>query len=143
MLYEKISNDIKTAMKSKEELRLSVLRMIKSKIMTVNARGDMPDEEVLKIIKSYSKSLKDALEQTRAGGRMEEAATLEAELAIVAEFLPQALTTEQLTEIIKDIVEKGAYMASSDFGKVMKVLMQNHKNIDGVAAKNIINSFLK
>lgn len=143
MLYSKISDDIKIAMKNKDELRLSVLRMLKSKIMTVNARGEMPDEDVIKIIKSYAKSLKDALEQTMSGGRVEEGRRLEEELTIVAEFLPQTLSLEQLTELIQDIVTKNSYTIKSEFGKVMKELMATQKNIDGSAAKDIINALLK
>ena len=57
-IFKQINNQLKEAMKAKDELRLSTLRMVKSKILYVNARGDLPDAEITKIIKKYSKELK-------------------------------------------------------------------------------------
>ncbi|KAF0135071.1 MAG: hypothetical protein FD145_209 [Candidatus Saganbacteria bacterium] len=82
-----ISNDIAKAMKEKEELRLSVLRMMKSKILYVNARGDLPDPEIIKIIAKYAKELKESIEEAKKVDRPEAAKKTEAELKIVEEYL--------------------------------------------------------
>ena len=62
-LYQKINADLTKALKEKDEFRLSVLRMVKSKILYVNARGDLPEAEVVKIVAKYAKELKDSIEE--------------------------------------------------------------------------------
>ncbi|HAR62617.1 MAG: hypothetical protein DKM50_06090 [Candidatus Margulisiibacteriota bacterium] len=142
MLYQKISDDIKQSMKEKNTARLEVLRMIKSKIMTVDARGELSEEDIIKIIKSYQKSLKDAMEQTTALGRNEEAKTLSEEIRIVDEYLPKMLSEEELKKLITAIINQNGYTSSSDFGKVMKELKTKNSNIDGNTARTIINEIL-
>ena len=63
-LYEKINSDLKEALKNKDTIKLSVLRMIKSKILYVNARGDLPEVEVSKIINRYGKEIKETIDET-------------------------------------------------------------------------------
>jgi len=142
VLYQKISDDIKQSMKEKNTARLEVLRMIKSKIMTVDARGELSEEDIIKIIKSYQKSLKDAMEQTTALGRNEEAKTLSEEIRIVDEYLPKMLSEEELKKLITAIINQNGYTSSSDFGKVMKELKTKNSNIDGNTARTIINEIL-
>ncbi|OGH98023.1 MAG: hypothetical protein A2X42_09245 [Candidatus Margulisbacteria bacterium GWF2_38_17] len=129
-------------MKEKNTARLEVLRMIKSKIMTVDARGELSEEDIIKIIKSYQKSLKDAMEQTTALGRNEEAKTLSEEIRIVDEYLPKMLSEEELKKLITAIINQNGYTSSSDFGKVMKELKTKNSNIDGNTARTIINEIL-
>ncbi|MDD5594601.1 MAG: GatB/YqeY domain-containing protein, partial [Candidatus Margulisbacteria bacterium] len=68
-LLNKINQDLQAAMKAKDELRLSVLRMMKSKILYVNARGDLPDAEVIKILTKYGKDIKESIEEFKKVGR--------------------------------------------------------------------------
>ena len=57
-LFNKINEELKSALKAKDEVRLSTLRMMKSKVLYVNARGDLPDVEIIKIVNKYSQELK-------------------------------------------------------------------------------------
>ncbi len=141
-LYETINEDIKTAMKSKDQQKLDVLRMMKTKIMTVDARGNLPPEEMIKIVTSYEKSLRDAIEQSKASGRTEAIAELEQEIAIIQTYLPKKLSpleTEALVE--KAVAETGA-SSKKDMGKVMKFIMSSGQVVDGALVKASVDKVL-
>ena len=143
-IVEKLNEEIKNCMKTKQEERLSVVRMLKSKILLVNARGDISDEEAVAIIRKYSKNLKETIAITKEQGRDEAAKEAESELAIVQEFLPPEMTEDQLKIIIqKAVSELGEGLTKADMGKVMKAVMPLCKGADGNAVKNIVSSLLK
>ncbi len=80
-LMERINEGIKEAIRSRNQLRLDVLRMLKSKVLAVDARGNLPDPEVIKLFKTYFGNLQEALEQAKTLGRPEIAERLQGELA--------------------------------------------------------------
>lgn len=93
-IIEQLNEGIKDAMRSRDQIRLSTLRMLKSKIMTVDARCSLPDTEVLKLFKTYYGSIHEAMEQAQAVNRPEAAEQLRSELKIIQEFLPKPLSAE-------------------------------------------------
>ncbi|MDD5456838.1 MAG: GatB/YqeY domain-containing protein [Candidatus Margulisbacteria bacterium] len=142
-IFEKINQDIKESMKAQNKKKLDVLRMIKSKIMNVEARGNLPDPEIIKIISTYEKNLKDALEQAQKNNRTDIADELKAEMVIVAEYLPQKLSEANTRELIIKIIKETGAVSMKDMGKVMKALMSGGQTIDGGLAKSIIEEQLK
>src|SRR5690554_3811878 len=94
-IIEQINEGIKEAMKSRNQIRLDTLRMLKSKILAVDARANLPDAEVLKLFKTYFGNLQEALEQARAAGRSDVSERLTSELAVIQEFLPKAPSLEE------------------------------------------------
>jgi uncharacterized protein YqeY len=141
-LIEQINDGIKESMRSKDTIRLNTLRMLKSKILAVDARGELPDPEVLKLFKTYFGNLQEAQEQAQAGNRAEMAEQLKNEIAIVQEFLPKALTPEETKAIVEQaIIESGA-KTKKDFGLVMKSIMKLSTSVDGKLAKDIANQLL-
>lgn len=141
-IIEKINNDIKDAMRSRDQLRLDTLRMLKSKILAVDARGALPDADVVKLFKSYYGNLQEALEQSQAANRPDAVEKLKAEQAVVQEFLPKAPTTEETKKIVEQaIVESGA-KSKKDFGLVMKSIMKINSSVDGKLAKDFANQLL-
>lgn len=141
-LFDQVSEGIKDAMRSKNQLRLDTLRMLKSKILTVDARGNLSDVEIIKLFKTYFGNLQEALEQAQAANRPEMAEKLKAELEIVQEFLPKALSLEETKKIVQQaIVESGA-ASKKDFGLVMKAAMKLNSTIDGKVAKEVIDQLL-
>src|ERR1700676_3220173 len=94
-IIEKLNDGIKEAMRSRDQVRLSTLRMLKSKILAVDARANLPDTEVLKIFKTYSGSLHEALEYAQSAKRMDTVDQLKMEIIIVQEFLPKMLSSEE------------------------------------------------
>ena len=139
---EKINDGIKEAMRNRDQLRLEVLRMLKSKILAVDARASLSDAEVLKLFKTYFGNLQEALEQAQSLNRPEIAEKLKSELEIIQEFLPKALSLEETkTIVMAAIVESGA-KTKTDFGLVMKSVMKLNNTVDGKLAKDIANQLL-
>jgi uncharacterized protein YqeY len=142
-LFKKLNSDLAAAMKAKDTFRLEVVRMMKSKVLLVNARGDLPDPEIIKILQKYAKSLKDAIEETKKVNRPEAVAKLEGELKVVEEYLPKMLSEAEVRDIVlKAIAEVGA-SSPKDTGKVMKAVMGKGLNVDGSMVSRIVSETLK
>jgi uncharacterized protein YqeY len=141
-LFKKLNDDLAAAMKAKDQFRLDVIRMMKSKVLNVNARGDLPDAEILKILQKYAKSLKDAIEETKKVNRPEAVEKLEKELKIVGEYLPKMLSEAEVRDVVaKAMVEVGATSAK-DTGKVMKAVMGKGLSVDGSIVSKIVSQLL-
>jgi len=141
-LFNKINSDLQSAMKSKDDLRLEVLRMMKSKVLLVNARGALADAEIVKIIQKYAKSLKYAIEETKKVNRPEAVAKLESELKIVEQYLPKMLSEAEIkTAVDRAVAEVGA-SSPKDMGKVMKAIMATGLNADGAIVSRLVAAAL-
>lgn len=139
---EKINHDIKEAMKNRDQLRLDTLRMLKSKILAVDARGNLPDAEVIKLFKTYYGNLQEAFLQAQSVNRLEIAEKLKSELEIVQEFLPKALSPEETKKIVIQAIADSGAKTKKDFGLVMKSIMKINNTVDGKLAKDIANQML-
>jgi len=142
-LYAKINKDLQTAMKEKNEQRLGVLRMVKSRVLYVNARGDMPESEIIKIVSKYAKELKESIEEIKKLGRADEAAVLEQELAIVQEYLPKEVSGDDLKAAIKAIIAQLGATTIKDMGKVMKEVQAKFPTSDGKAVSQMVREALQ
>ena len=130
-------------MKSRDLLRLEVLRMMKSKVLLVNARGDLPDPEIIKILQKYAKSLKDAIEETKKVNRPDAVNKLEDELKVVEEYFPSMLPEAELRKVVSQVVAEIGATSPKDTGKVMKVIMGKGLNVDGSMVSKIVSEVLK
>ena len=142
-LFKQINEELKKALKNRDALRLSTLRMVKSKILYVNARGDLPDTEITKIIKKYSKELKESISEFAKVGKTEEAATHEKELAIVAEFLPPELSAEETQKIVEAAITETGATSMKEMGQVMKAVLAKNPTIDGKIVSQLVREKLK
>jgi hypothetical protein len=141
-LIEQINNGIKEAMRSRDQLRLDTLRMVKSKVTAIDARGNLPDPEVLKILKTYAGNLHESLEQFQAANRAEMVEKLHKEIAIVQEFLPKALSTEETKGIVQQAISDSGAKSKRDLGLVMKAIMKINSSVDGKLAKSLADELL-
>lgn len=141
-LFEKINEGIKEAMRSRDQLRLETLRMLKSKILAVDARGNLPDTDILKLFKTYFNNLQEALDQAQSANRPEVADKLKGELEIIAEFLPKALSLEETKKIVVQAIADSGAKTKKDFGLVMKSVMKINTAVDGKLAKELANQLL-
>jgi gatB/yqey domain protein len=119
-IREKILEDIKTAMKEKDNFRRDTLRLVNSVIkqVEVDERIEMTDDKVLPILQTQIKRRLDSASQYRAGNREDLASNEEAEIKIISEYLPKQLTLQELEAQIKEIIaELGA---GANLGAVMK-----------------------
>lgn len=140
-IVEKINEGIKEAMRSRDQLRLDTLRMLKSKILAVDARGNLPDADVIKLFKTYFGNLEEALEQSQAAGRNEIVEKLQKEIAIVQEFLPQAISIEEAKKLVEQAIIQSGAKTKKDLGLVMKIMKQN-SSVDGKMAKDLASELL-
>lgn len=141
-IIEKINTDLKEAMRSRDQLRLDTLRMLKSKILAADARGNLSDAEVIKLFKTYFGNLQEALEQAKSVNRPEIVEKLKNEIEIVQEFLPKALSPEETKKIVVQAIADSGAKSKKDFGLVMKSIMKLNNTVDGKLAKDLANQLL-
>ena len=134
-LVEQVEKDLVAAMKAKEELRLSVLRMMKTALTLKQTETGRPlgDTEGLAVLRILVKQRHESAEQFRKGGREDLAAKEEAEIKIVEGYLPAAATEEQIESAVAAAIAETGATTAKDLGKVMKAAMAKleGKNADG------------
>lgn len=141
-LVEQINQGIKEAIRSKDQLRLDTLRMLKSQILAADARSNLSDAQVLKLFKTYFGNLQEALEQAQSANRPEIAERLKGEIRIVQEFLPKALSFEETKNIVMAAIAKSGAKTKKDLGLVMKTIMTLNSAVDGKLARDLANQLL-
>jgi hypothetical protein len=141
-IIEKINEGIKDAIRSRDQIRLDTLRMLKSKILAVDARAALPDPEVIKLFKTYFGNLQEALEQAQSANRSDIADQLKKELAIIQEFLPKALSPEETKKIVIQAIAESGAKTKKELGLVMKAVMKLNNTVDGKLAKDIAAGLL-
>lgn len=135
-MMDRVSEEIKEAMKSKDKARLDALRMLKSALIE-NSTSAKPKPEV-EVAIAHVKKLKDSLESFPAGSP--EVAKIQAEISCLAGYLPQPMTKDQLEKLVRDYLSGNP---AADFGTVMKVVAPEIKGrFDGREATDIIKSIL-
>jgi len=141
-LSNSISSNIAVAMKAKDAVRLSALRMLKAAIMNkgVEKGRDLDDSEVLQVVASLVKQRRDSIEQFTNAGRVDLVEKETAELAILAELLPAAATAEEIDAAVTAAIAESGATTAKDMGKVMKAVMPKlaGKNADGRAVNDAV-----
>src|SRR5580700_4882523 len=124
-LVDQIQKDIVTAMKAKEEARLSTLRMIKSalQLKAVDKMAPLDDKESQAVLATLIKQRKESVEQFTKGGRQEMADKEAAEITLIETYLPKAASEEQIVAGVKAVVSEMGSPAMKDMGTVMKNVM--------------------
>lgn len=147
-LKETISEEIKSAMKGGDKLRLETLRTIRAALMEkeIELRGAGtpmgPDHEI-GVLNSAAKKRKESIEVFQKAGRTELADQETKELAIIQGFLPKQLSPEEIVEIIKDTIGQSGASGPGDFGKVMPQVMKLVKGkADGKVVQDLVRKHL-
>lgn len=146
-LLDRINADIKEAMKAQAELKLSTLRMLKSDIqyeMTKTGVKEMPEQEVVNVIKRAIKRRQEAAIQFRQGDRIPMAEKEEEELKILEAYMPAGVSKEQIEVAIDEVVAELKPTGPGDVGKLMGKVMARFKGqvIDGQLVKTLIQQRL-
>ena len=141
-IIEQINSGIKEAIRNRDTLRLDTLRMLKSKILAVDARANLSDSEVLKLFKTYFSNLQEALDQAKAANRSEMVERLNGEILIVQEFLPKALSPEETKKIVMQAIAESGAKTKKDIGLVMKTIMKLNLPVDAKLAKDLASDLL-
>lgn len=141
-IVEIINEGIKEAMRTRNQVRLATLRMLKSKILAVDARANLPDAEILKLFKSYFGNIQEALMQAEAANRLDIAEQLKSELLIIQEFLPKAPSLEETKKIVQQAIAESQAKTKKDLGLVMKSAMKLNPALDGKLVKELAEELL-
>lgn len=124
-IQERIDQDLKQAMASREETRTSTLRFLKSalKYAAIEKRSDvLPDAEAFAVLQKQIKQRRESIEQFSSNGRDDLAAKERAELAVLEAYLPSQLSDEELEAAIRETAASLGASSKKDFGRVMKAL---------------------
>src|SRR5437870_12502465 len=121
-IQEKIQAQMSDAMRNKDQLRLSVLRMTKSAVKNreVDKMKPLDETEVIAVLNTLVKQRKDPIDQFRKGGREELAQKEEAELRIIEDYLPAAASEQEIQQAVAQAIEETGAASMKDMGKVMK-----------------------
>ena len=145
-LQEKIQSHMADAMRSKDALRLSVLRMMKTAVKNkeVEKMKALEEPEVLAVLNSLVKQRRDSVEQFRAGAREEMAQKEEAEIKILEEYLPAAASDDDIQKAIAAAIQETGAASIKDMGKVMKatLVLLAGKTADGSRVSQLVKEKL-
>jgi uncharacterized protein YqeY len=143
-LMEKINEDLKEAMKAKDEQRLSTLRMARSALKNkeIDVRQPLTDDEAVAVIRTMVKQYRDALADFTASGRQDLADRQTAEIAILEAYLPAAMPEAELEAVCAKVI-KDMGATQKDMGKVMGAVMKEvDGRADGGAVRTIVQRLL-
>ena len=146
-LKTELTDATKAAMKGGDKDRLKVIRLIMAalKQVEVDERIELDDTRIITILDKMLKQRRESISQFDAGGRDDLSAIEHAEIAVIQDYMPQALTEDEITGIINDAITKSGAASIKDMGKVMgivKPLMAGKADMGKVsgAIKNLLNA---
>ncbi|WJH33028.1 GatB/YqeY domain-containing protein [Paenibacillus aurantius] len=145
-LNERLNEDMKQAMRSQDKFKLSVIRMVRSAIknIEIDQRKTLDDNEVLEILSREIKQRRDSLQEFDKAGRDDLAETVKAEIAIIAKYLPEQLSEEEVRTIVQQTIQEVGASSKADMGKVMSALMPKVKGrADGKLVNQLVQQNLQ
>lgn len=147
-LVEKISADVKAAMKSGDKLRLETLRMVlaalKEKEVEKRTSGGMEPDDELSVLIQASKKRREAADIYAQQGREDLSSQEERELAIIQEYLPKQMDIGELETVVRRLIAETGAASPGDFGRVMPAVMKEVKGrIDGKTVQATVRKLLE
>jgi uncharacterized protein YqeY len=140
MLKQRIQDDMKSAMKGGDKRKLGVIRLVMAAIKQreVDERIELDEDQVLVVLDKMVKQRRDSIEQYEKAGRDELAEQEKFEIEVLQEYLPEALSEEEITDLIKQVMAETGAESMKDMGKVMGMLtltLQRRADMGAVSAK--------
>ncbi len=141
-ILEDLNSALKEALKARDELRVSTIRMIKASLKNkeIELMGKLSDEDILSALSTMAKQRRESVAQYTAAGRPDLADKEAKELEIIRSYLPGQLSAEELDSLVRSAISEAGAASANDMGKVMKVLMPKVK---GVADGKVVNQRVK
>ena len=139
-LKDQIPEDLKTALREKKSLDLSVLRMLQAAIKNkeIDNKGELSDEEIVQVVSSEIKKRRDAIEEFTKVDRKDAADTEQLEIDVLMKYMPEQLSEDDLAAKVKELVAGSGAAGLKDLGVAMKVVMPALK---GKADGKLINKY--
>jgi uncharacterized protein len=145
-LKARLAGELQQAMKARENVRVSTLRMAISAIRNkeIERKKDLAEGEILEVIQAEAKSRRESIEQYKNAGRADLADKEDAELKVLLAYLPEPMSESQLRELVQKTLQTVGAKGPQDMGKVMSALMPQIKGrIDGKQAQQVVQQLLK
>lgn len=141
-LRDKLSDDLKQALKQGDEVRKRTLRYLLSAVHNaeIEKGGPLDDAGTLAVVSKHAKQRRESAEEFRKGGRADLVEREEAEAAVLEEYLPPAMSREEIAEAARKVIAETRASGPQDIGKVMPVLM---KELSGRAEGREINAVVR
>jgi uncharacterized protein YqeY len=144
-LVARLEEDLKDAMRERDEARRDTLRLIIASLRGAEKELQRPlsEDEELQVLQRERKRRSEAADAFRAGGREEQAAAEERELAVLQEFMPEPLSEEEIEEIVDDVIAEVGATSMRDLGRVMAdVMPQVSGRADGSVVSQLVREKL-
>jgi uncharacterized protein len=146
-LHDRLTEDLKLAMKARDQLRMDVIRMIKAAVMNkeMEIKKDLDDAEMSRVMTAMIKQRRESIEQFEKGQRVELADKERQEIAILESYLPQALSSEQLSAVVDSVIRDTGARSLKEMGIVMKAVMVRvaGQPVDGKEISDLVRSKLQ
>jgi len=146
-LHDRLTEDLKLAMKSRDQLRMDVIRMIKAAVLNkeVELKKDLDDAEMSRVMTTLIKQRRESVEQYEKAQRTELAEKERKEITIIEAYLPKALSPQELEHLIDSVVVETGALSLKDMGTVMKAVMARlaGQAVDGKQVSDLVKAKLK
>jgi uncharacterized protein len=146
-LHNRLTEDLKVAMKARDQLRMDVIRMIKAAVMNkeMEMKKDLDDVEMSRVMTTMIKQRRESVEQFEKGNRAELAAKERQEITILESYLPQAFSSEQLSLVVDSVIQDTGARSLKEMGMVMKAVMVRvaGQPIDGKQISDLVRAKLQ
>lgn len=141
-LRDQIPEDLKTALRGKKSLDLSVLRMLQAAIKNreIDNKGELNDEEIVQVVSSEIKKRRDAIEEFTKVSREDVAEAEQLEINVLMKYMPEQLSEEEVASKVQELVAGSGAAGLKDLGIAMKVVMPALK---GKADGKLINKYVR
>jgi uncharacterized protein len=144
-LLDRLTVDMKEAMKNKEKQRLSVIRMVKSALQNeaIKLQKELTEDEALTVLNRELKQRKDSLHEFEKANREDLAQKVREEVVILKAYMPEQLSEEEVAEIVKQTIQEIGSSSKADIGKVMGAIMPKVKGkTDGSVVNRLVQQYL-
>lgn len=146
MLIDRLNDDVKTAMKARETLRVAVLRLTLSELKNarITKQEDLTDEDVVQVLKREVKRREEAIDQYTKGGRPDLAEKEGKEAEILKAYLPEQLEGAALEAAVDAAIQEAGAQSMKEMGRVMKIVMAAHGGkVDGKTVQALVKARLE
>jgi uncharacterized protein YqeY len=146
-LTDRLSEDLKQAMKARDQLRMDAIRMVKAALQNkeIELKKALDEAEMSRVLLTLVKQRKEAAEQYQKGKRQDLADKELKEVALIEAYLPKALSQEEIVQIVESVIRESGPVTIKDMGKVMKAVMAKlaGQPVDGKQLSDLVRTSLQ
>ncbi|ARU62023.1 aspartyl-tRNA amidotransferase [Tumebacillus avium] len=145
-LTERLTNEMKQAMKDKDKVRLSVIRMVRTAIKNaeIDSKTTLSDDDVIAVLNRELKQRRDSLQAFESAGRQDLIDDVNQEIAVLMDYLPAQLSEDEVRAIVKEVIAETGAAGKKDMGKLMSALMPKVKGrADGKLVNQVVQAELQ